>query len=335
MSRAVKENKERIDKMLCKKCGNPVKIGNKFCIQCGAKTEQSPPEKRFEVSCRNCGTKYLAEFGVCPHCGTIYDGLTEPVSVPEAPEIPEDNTPRCLFCGKELREGARFCSHCGQEQVLDSAEDSVGSDVQSTNYVVPAPEEPPVTDADGETPSSHGKKKGIVIGIVSALLCFVLILVLCFSLKSPEDILTDHSWYGEIDVDCDYYDWSDVDGYFFSASCRKKIFYSNGEARNIYYEIGNGGVVGPFRSEVTKDNIPPHAKWGKTAGYSDKWEVLDDKTLKYDGEYYSWDKTKDTRCDCDDHYCKHRNTWYITRGNLRIGNRNYTSKKPDRLFIDD
>ncbi len=220
----------------------------------------------------------------------------------------------CTNCGKEIQENSKFCTYCGK-QVMD-------------NIAVPV--------LPDNKPKVHSKKKGIVIAIISILICVSVVIAIVSSIKSPEEILTDNDWYREIYVDCEYYDWSGKEGYYFDAECRKYIFYSDGETEITSYEIGNGGVYGPFSYEITSENIPSSIDWAEEVWENRRpeWEILDDKTLEYEGDHYKWDDEKETHCDCDDN-CEHDKTWYITNEYLRIGSYTYTSEKPSSLNTDD
>lgn len=74
-------------KILCKKCGNELPSGAKFCMHCGEKME-------VENICPDCGTLIPAGAKFCLNCGR------KMVSV-------------CPQCGTELIPGAKFCPQCG------------------------------------------------------------------------------------------------------------------------------------------------------------------------------------------------------------------------------
>ena len=223
----------------------------------------------------------------------------------------------CKHCGNQIGDYDKFCKECGN-QIIKDIETSANTTTTSKFY---------------------SKKKGIVVGVISVLLCVAIIITIVFAIKSPEEILKDNEWYSDIDVDCEYHDWSSIGdgkGYWISADCRKIVFYHYGEAETTSYTIGGGGgVYGPYSYEINSENIPLSAPWRENVwDNTDKWEIIDKDTLKYDGGYYLWDDEKETHCDCDDYDCKHDKTWYITEEYLRIGSATYTSKKPSSLHVD-
>ena len=223
----------------------------------------------------------------------------------------------CPYCGSQISGCDKFCTKCGKQTTDNTTMSASAANV----------------------PKSYGKKKGIVIGAISVFLCVVIIVAICFAIKSPEELLKDNEWYGEMDVDCEYHDWSSIgdgEGYWFQAECDAVIFYSDGKSRQMSYEIGNGGVYGPFSYKITSENIPSNIKWRKdiwNTYYS--WEVLDKNALKYHNDYYAWDDEKDTHCNCGDSECRHSDTWYVTSKYLRIGQTTYTSQKPASLHVED
>jgi len=219
----------------------------------------------------------------------------------------------CPNCGKEVIGNERFCTQCGNSLV------------------------------SGPAAKSNGKKIAIIACVVVCLICLVsLVLVMLINGgKPPREILTENKWYGELEVDCEYNDWTSIgegEGYWFYAICEQTVFYSYGEAEYITYKIGGWGTVyGPFSYEITADNIPANLDWEKHHYvYGSNWEILEDNTLKCDGEYYLWDENGETHCNCDSGDCRHEKTWFVNGDFLRIGDDDtLVSKKPAALRIDD
>lgn len=229
-----------------------------------------------------------------------------------------------------------FCSKCGKE--------NLSTDKYCFNCGNPLNE---TTTPDGV--KHNGKKTAITVAVVAIFLCFAIVLgiISIFTItfivnkKSPENLLADNEWYSDVDVTCEYYDWSSIDGgkgYWITAYCSKSVFYSYGKVETTEYEIGgDGSVHGPFSYEIDSENIPSYIEWRKDIrDRTLSWRILKKNTLNVDeDEYYLWDDEKDTHCYCEDYECEHRNTWYVTKEYLRIGRVTYCSEKPECLNVDD
>jgi hypothetical protein len=225
----------------------------------------------------------------------------------------------CPNCGKEIVTVAKFCPHCGYK---------IASDATQPDNLNPIPK-------------SKAKTKKTVIAIVAVLLCIAIGITIFFATsKSPKELLTENQWYENFKVNCEYYEFSYQDqkpGYWFSAWCEGTLFRSYGETEHIVYRIGGyGSAYGPFSYEITTENIPAHIEWQKEVkDYSNFWEILEDDTLKYNGEYYLWDDTKSALCECDTSECNHKRTWCVTKDYLRIGRYTYSSQKPKGANLPD
>jgi len=216
----------------------------------------------------------------------------------------------CKFCGSQMKADAKFCPKCGKQKVKNETIVN-NSKTQRTN-----------------------KKITLITVIGLVLVCAILFLS---GSKSPAELLKNNAWYKTF-VDCEYYDWSYDDfvaGYYFSADCDKIVFHSDGKAEVTFYRTpGAGGERGPFASKINIDNMPPGTEWREVNTKNYSWELVDDDTLKYKGDYYSWDDSEETQCECDDYECKHEKTWYITDEYLRIGKYTYTTEKPSSFNIE-
>jgi RNA polymerase subunit RPABC4/transcription elongation factor Spt4 len=86
--------------MLCKNCGTSIKEGGKFCPQCGQAVPVAP---RLEAAA--IVPKQAAETAKT---------VTEPETLP-ADAIQEAITKQytCKKCGAQIKEGAKFCTSCG------------------------------------------------------------------------------------------------------------------------------------------------------------------------------------------------------------------------------
>ena len=61
----------------CKKCGQEIDKGVKFCPSCGTAVQQAAPKETAEkkpVNCANCGKKLPDGVKFCPSCGTAVSG---------------------------------------------------------------------------------------------------------------------------------------------------------------------------------------------------------------------------------------------------------------------
>ena len=76
----------------CKKCGQQLNEGAKFCMNCGEKVETG-------LICPECGAALPAGAKFCPECGHNMN-----------------QKPVCSNCGCELVPGAKFCPECGTPQ---------------------------------------------------------------------------------------------------------------------------------------------------------------------------------------------------------------------------
>ena len=96
----------------------------------------------------------------------------------------------------------------------------------------------------------------IILGLV--IVCIVSAVIYFNSVTYLEKKLTKHTWYAPPN----YSDWYS-DGYSYT-------FYSNGEVTYKYYENYNG------------------SGWYEDYSREYDWEILDDKTLYWRGDYYRW-----------------------------------------------
>jgi len=82
----------------CQNCNHIMEESIRFCGSCGHDTQA-----KFEVTTITCecGYDYTEEYKFCPNCGVN-------APIPNA----------CVSCQEALKEGARFCHHCGASQEI-------------------------------------------------------------------------------------------------------------------------------------------------------------------------------------------------------------------------
>ena len=79
----------QVQKVKCAKCGASVKVGAKFCPECGAKVGAVETAK-----CAKCGADVPVGSKFCPECGA-----------------PQSTT--CPKCKATVKAGMKFCPECG------------------------------------------------------------------------------------------------------------------------------------------------------------------------------------------------------------------------------
>lgn len=105
--------------MNCRKCGNAIGAGLKFCTRCGTPVEAAPPAP------------------------------SEPPPAPSVPAAPP--APACSKCGAPLKPGLRFCTACGTH-VEPAPAPKAGPDDKTTEVEVLAP---PPPKSIHETPTAE------------------------------------------------------------------------------------------------------------------------------------------------------------------------------------
>lgn len=79
--------KNKVDQVVCEKCGAKMRANAKFCPECGA---------RKGSVCPNCGATISNTSKFCPECGASLKKT-------------------CKKCGSELKNNAKFCPECGEK----------------------------------------------------------------------------------------------------------------------------------------------------------------------------------------------------------------------------
>lgn len=89
----------------CYRCGEPVREGQEYCTNCGARLDEQNTEERL---CPNCGAVLGEDEKFCLYCGRPLE--------PTSGQTGEKRIHRvCPTCGAELEEGQRFCTECGTQ----------------------------------------------------------------------------------------------------------------------------------------------------------------------------------------------------------------------------
>ncbi|MBR6549044.1 MAG: zinc ribbon domain-containing protein [Clostridia bacterium] len=133
--------------------------------------------------------------------------------------------------------------------------------------------------------------KILIPAIGGTLLILILVLVLSLSSGSVEDQLVGEKW---------YYDTVELYfGQYSSGAIEVLEFHENNEAELEYYVLSGD-------------------EWYCKSDSSPSWELLEDNTLHFRGNYYEWETE-----------------WHIDGDELTIGSTVYTSDKPDTLDFDE
>lgn len=244
----------------------------------------------------------------------------------------------CENCGNAVRNGAKFCVHCGHriepmedvQEVSEAQETAVTQEIPETPEAAATCEETiqqPETENNepeqtAHTPMSTTKK--LIIGAVAITAVVLLIVVLCKNF-SLEKRLMGAVWWGDPKFSNDAYDYSDSEwfqeeyprsptkGYYVNGDCESLLFCEYGTIRRIRY-----ATPGDYMSshEVTADNYSGGYKWESSSDNSTTWTLLDGKKLSVGDEVYRWSSGES------------ENTWYMTATTLRIGTQRYTKTKP-------
>lgn len=64
--------------MICKKCGQEIPSGAKFCTNCGEKIEDT---SEFKI-CPKCGEEYRKDAKFCTNCGANFDNIENKITTP-------------------------------------------------------------------------------------------------------------------------------------------------------------------------------------------------------------------------------------------------------------
>ncbi len=157
----------------CPKCSKPVRIGAKFCGSCGAEMPGTIPLSQVNVPI------------------PTPEPEVEPAPVPPA-EMEEavPAKPLCPHCGKEVREGAKFCNFCGKPiaiaEVPAPAVPVVEGPVDVVAMEPPPPPPTPIPSVPPLPPIQMRKKKRgkklliVLLLLVLGVLCLVAVGVVLF-----------------------------------------------------------------------------------------------------------------------------------------------------------
>lgn len=147
-----------------------------------------------------------------------------------------------------------LCEKCGAEYA------------EGTNYCVKCGEK--IEQADNAPMKKSKLPKKAKYAIAAAIAVVSIAVIRYFnSVEYLEKRLTDSTWYSEPK--------EEIDGSYYEYDARILKFRSDGEC-----EMWDGGEY----SETKLPNFPFMKFWLDTQS----WELLDDKSLKLDGEYYEY-----------------------------------------------
>ena len=216
----------------------------------------------------------------------------------------------CTKCGFKMEDDVQFCSRCGH----------------NANKSITGPK---TTEKKSIKDRLQKMTKKQLLWIIAAVCVLTVVIgLIIYNPFSLENRLMGKKWWTEINVDCEYYDYSDGDGYWVRASCGSIVFCPYGTIRNQYYYTPiSSGTAYDMDHEVTKDSIPGYFEWGmgKYGQFynSGTWELMSGRRLVLGESVYEW-----SRAESED-------TWYLSGNSLRIGDSYYTSKDPNLNIIDD
>jgi len=123
---------EKIQRLICQKCGEPLDAGVQSCASCEANTggetpiiPDQTPAAAAGSSCPNCGADLEPEAKFCAGCGVHCEPAaslvpdlhseTETGFAAEPEAEPPQSAPEktCSICGTKVEPGTQFCSRCG------------------------------------------------------------------------------------------------------------------------------------------------------------------------------------------------------------------------------
>lgn len=129
-----------------------------------------------------------------------------------------------------------------------------------------------------------------------------------------------NTWWLEISFDNE--ESYNKDRYWVTARCGRITFCFSGNVRGEYFDFGDGAYRVSYK--VTADNMPSYFEFSDvSSGNGGTWELLDNKELLFNDEYYEWDKDES------------EDTWYLKGDTLRIGEDYYSAENPGVRVSED
>lgn len=187
------------DTRICLTCGKELPAEAKFCNGCGTGIAAAPaPGPAAAQNCPVCGKSLPGDMKFCNSCGADLRKKSEAV-----PAIDETIllTKKCHICGNEISMGVRYCNRCGADMECMIDEGDVGE----TDVLTPDPKpvapvvmvtDPHVKGAEKgkkekkpkkAKPAGKKSKKGLIIGIVLALVLILAAATVTVLLVDPFD----------------------------------------------------------------------------------------------------------------------------------------------------
>lgn len=222
----------------------------------------------------------------------------------------------CSKCGREVRNGAKFCDQCGTSVLKKKKPIGKIIGILAAIAVVAALSVAVVLTG--------------VIGVIGG--------VFLVRANSLENRLTRDMWWYEPRFYNEPYDYSDSDwfkeqhpgapekGYWVTGTCASIRFCQYGTIRNESYSAPpsySGGGAYMFSYEATADHYSPSMEWTGWSSNSTTWSLMDNKTLVIYDETYFWDENEA------------ENTWYLSGDTLRIGKDYLTKVRPNINCVSD
>ena len=181
--------------MFCKNCGANAPDGANNCPACGASLGDAYFSGGMDLDGGSCASTAVPKAepvtGYDQNVKINMGGRT----VQSESHTGEPQKRFCTYCGATMTPGSRYCISCGKENgsaasdVWKGVKDTVGGGISK------------VGDMMGDVVQKKGKKGlFIILGSAAALLTALIIVIVCWSIRSPEEVVEE---YIEASMECD------------------------------------------------------------------------------------------------------------------------------------
>ena len=171
----------------------------------------------------------------------------------------------CNNCGFDNAEGSKFCSGCGQNlQITEEPPKQEGNNEATVGN----------TDIVSVLKMPQNRKKIIAAAVAVIALFFIVKMIGYFnSVEYLEDKLTGNVWYSEV-------------------ATKNYYYYGSGNTKHAFsFEFHSYGYVEMKGYYYLKSDESGEWAWVSSYGVSEyEWELLEDKTLRIDDEYFEYEK---------------------------------------------